>query len=75
MNAAAIIAAIAQGIKLAVDVGPSVIKGIEDAKPFAEAIYNTLKGENVTEEDLAALEARLAALSAQLHTPMEGEED
>lgn len=76
MDSAVIIATIASIIKTAVDVGPVVIKGIEDAKPFAEALYNTLfKGHKITEEELAQLEARIKDLSAQLQLPLPPEEE
>lgn len=75
MDPLTIIGVVASVIKTAVDLGPTVIKGIEDAKPFADAIVRTLTGGEVTPEQLAELEAQIAALSAQLQAPMEGEDD
>ena len=62
----ATITAIAGLIKTAVELGPVVIKGIDDAKPFAEAAINFILGGQVTQERLDELEAKRQALSAQL---------
>lgn len=70
MEAALIIATLAKIIKVAVDVGPDVIKAVSDAKPFAEQIFNTLRGKEITAEDLAALEAKIDSLAAQLQEPL-----
>lgn len=72
-----IIAIIAAAIKSAVDLGPLVIKGIEDAEPFAEAIVNHILGKEPSEVDVERLEARLADISAQLQAalPPEQEDD
>lgn len=71
MDPASIIALISSVIKLAVDVGPGVIKAVEDAAPFAEAIYeNLIHGQVVTPDQMASLEAKLQALSDDLQTPL-----
>lgn len=70
MDTAAIIAAIAAILKTAVDLGPTVIKGIEDARPFAEAIASLIKGTDVTQDQLDELEAKVTALSDQLQAPL-----
>lgn len=71
MDPTAIITVISQVIKLAVDVGPGVIKAVEDAAPFAEAIYhNLVSGQAVTPEQLTALEAQLQVLSDDLDVPL-----
>lgn len=71
MGAVEIIALLAKVIKTAVDVGPDVIKGVQDAKPFAEQIYKTLiKREDITAEDLAELEAKIDDLANQLQVPL-----
>lgn len=70
MEAAAIIAIVAKAIKVAVDVGPTVIETVENAKPFATAIYDAIKGKQVTQGDLDALEARIDDLAAQLQEPL-----
>ena len=58
-------------IKAAVDLTPVVIKTVEDATPFAQAIYNYLiKGEEITQEDLNILIERLKDLSDQLQKPL-----
>jgi hypothetical protein len=66
MDPATIITTIATVIQTAVNLGPSVIKAVEDATPFAEAIYNTLTGTAITQDQLDKLEADITALSAQL---------
>jgi hypothetical protein len=76
MDAIAIISAIGSVIKLAVDLTPSVIKTVDDAKPFAKAIYDDLVNKKViTHDDLLALEAKLTELSAQLQAPLPPEDD
>jgi hypothetical protein len=66
----AIIAAVAGAVKTAVDLGPSVIKVIEDAKPFAQQIIDAIGGKKVTDAQLAQLEAGIQALSDDLQTPL-----
>lgn len=71
VTALEIITTIAQVIKAAVDAGPSIIKGIEDAKPFAEAIFASLvRGKEISQDDLDALEAKITDLSNQLQLPL-----
>jgi hypothetical protein len=74
MEAAAIISTIAAIIKTAVDLTPTVIKGVQDATPFAEAIYHALKGDNITQDQLTELEKRITDLSNQLQAPLPEEE-
>lgn len=66
----ALIGAIATIIDSAVKLGPVVIKGIEDAKPFAEAIVEAILGGPTTPEKLDALEAKIKALSDQLQADL-----
>lgn len=67
----ALIATIASIIKTLVDVGPDVIKGVQDAKPFAQQIVKSLFGkEEISDEDLAELEAKIDELAAQLQVPL-----
>lgn len=75
MDVAQIITVVAGVLKTAVDLGPTVIKGVEDAKPFAEAIVGMLKGTNVTDDQLAELEAKITALSSQLQAPLPPEDE
>lgn len=76
MDPLKIIEIIAAIIKTAVDVGPIAIKGVEDAKPFAQAIYNNLiKHKTITQEDLNKLEDHIKELSDQLQLPLPPEED
>lgn len=70
MDALAVITTVAGVIKTAVDIGPTVIKTIDDAKPFAEALYRALTGNEITGDQLAELEVRIAALSAELQQPL-----
>jgi hypothetical protein len=71
MNATQIITAISSVIKVAVDLTPVVIKTIEDAKPFAQAIYDTLIGDKeISAEELETLQAKILELSNQLQAPL-----
>ncbi len=70
MDATAVIAAISAVIQAAVKLGPSVIQLEQDAQPFAQAIYGMFTGTNVTPEQLAALEAKIDDLVAQLEVPL-----
>lgn len=71
MSATSIISAISSVIKVAVDLTPMVIKTIEDAKPFAQAIYDTLIGDkDITQEELEILQAKILELSNQLQAPL-----
>ena len=71
----AVIGAIAGVIKTAVELGPTVIKGVQDARPFAEAIYNILKGTDITQDQLNQLEEQISRLSAELQRPLPPEEE
>jgi hypothetical protein len=71
MDALTIINTVAAVIQQAVAIGPSVIKGVEDAVPFAEAIVANITGKKtVTQADLDALTAQIATLSAQLQAAL-----
>lgn len=70
MDTAAILETISKVIKQIVDLTPTVIKTVEDATPFAEAIYNALKGKNVTLAQLEELEAKITKLSNRLQEPL-----
>jgi hypothetical protein len=70
MDTAAIITAVAAAIKAAVDLTPAVIKTVQDATPFAQAIVATIKGETITQDQLDELEAQITALSQQLQAPL-----
>lgn len=75
MDALSIINIIAQVVKTAADLGPVIIKDVEDATPFAEAIYNHLVNKKpITQSDLDALDARIANLSEQLQAPLPPEQ-
>lgn len=60
--------------ELLVKFAPIAMQGIENAKPFAQLLYNTLaKGKEVTQEELADLEKRIDELSAELQKPLDPE--
>lgn len=68
---AAVLEIVAEVIETAVKLGPTVIQGVEDAKPFAQALIDTLMNKKViSQTDLDALEAKVDALSAQLQEPL-----
>jgi hypothetical protein len=70
MDTAAIIAAVAAAIKAAVDLTPAVIRTVQDATPFAETIVRAIGGDTISRDQLDALEAQIAALSAALQAPL-----
>lgn len=71
MDPTLVINTILKVISLAIDAAPAIQKGIQDARPFAEAIYNSLiAGKEVTEEELSQLETMIDALSDQLQEPL-----
>lgn len=61
---------VAKGIKLMVDLGPTVIQTVEDAKPFAERIIHSLQGKKVTLAELTALEEYIDKMAAELQEPL-----
>lgn len=66
MDPLSIIALIAGAVNAAVKIGPTVIKTVEDATPFAEAIFNMFGGTPVSEVDGAEFEKKITELSARL---------
>lgn len=70
-----IITVVAAVIKEAVDLGPTLIKSVKDAEPFAEVIINSLLGKEVTLEDLNQIEKQIKALSAELQKPLPDAQD
>lgn len=71
MDTAAIITLISKVIQTAVQVGPTVIQTIEDAAPFARAIYdNLIAGNPVTQAQIDALDAQLTALADEVLVPL-----
>lgn len=67
---ATVIETIAKVINEAVILGPTVIKAVEDAKPFAQVIYGLFTGTNVTQAQVDDLLAQLDALADQLEAPL-----
>lgn len=63
---ATIIDTIAKVINEAVVLGPTVIKAVDDAKPFAQLIYGLFTGTNVTQAQVDDLLSKLDVLSDQL---------
>lgn len=71
MDAAAIILLISKVINTAVQIGPTVIETVEDAIPFGKLIYeNLVSGKPVTQAQMDALDAQIAALSNELQQPL-----
>ncbi len=71
MDTAQILAAIAAVIKTAVDLTPTIISAVEDATPFARAIYGlVVKGTNATQADVDAMLAEVNALNDDLQRPL-----
>lgn len=71
MDPTTIIATIAAVIKEAVDLGPTIIKDVEAAAPFAQALFNNLfKGQTISQDDLTALESSVDALVSQIEEPL-----
>lgn len=67
----AILALIAQILPLAIQAFPTVIKTVEDLRPFATQLFTTFSGgKEITPEQQGALEALLADLSSQLQQPL-----
>ncbi len=67
----AIIALIAQILPIAIQSFPTVLKGIEDLRPFATQLFKGLSGKtDVTQEEQDAIEAMLTDLSDQLQEPL-----
>jgi len=71
MNISLVVETVAKIIYQVSTLTPVVIKTIEDAKPFAQAIYDTLIGDkDITPEELAILQAKVLELSNQLQAPL-----
>lgn len=62
---------IAQVILQLVQLGPAIIKTVDDAKPFVEEFAALLRGgTEPTQDDLDALKARIDDLYAQAQAPL-----
>lgn len=71
MNTQAILDSIAKIIQIAVQAGPTVVQTVEDAAPFAKAIYDHLvAGHAVTQAQIDALEAEVDALAEEVLQPL-----
>lgn len=75
MNAAAIIAAIEAAIATAVELAPVAIKLEQVIEPLAKGIWDHLVNKKeVTQADLDALNAQIAAVSARIQAPLPPEQ-
>ena len=76
MNAAAIIAIIEEVLGAAVTLAPTVIKLEQVIQPLAIGIWDHLVNKKViTQADLDALSAQIAATSARIQAPLPPEQD
>lgn len=67
----AILALIAQILPVAIQAFPTVLKTVEDIRPFATQLFITLSGgQPITQAQQDALEALLTDLSGQLQQPL-----
>lgn len=70
MDVASTISTVISVIQAINTVAPIVIAGITDLKAFGVALYEKLSGKEISDADLAALEAQIDALSDELNSPM-----
>lgn len=71
MDLATILDLVAKAVNVVVAVAPEVIKGYEDAKPLALALFKAFSGKTaVTDEEEQAVYAMVQDLSAQLQAPL-----
>jgi hypothetical protein len=76
MNPTAIIAAITGALSTAVELAPAAIKLEQVIEPIAKGIWDHLVNKKqVTQTDLDALNAQLAALSARIQAPIPPAQD
>lgn len=68
MDPITIINAINAIANLIVTAAPLVLEAEKNAKPFAEAIVNMVKGGDLTQDDVDRLIAQANALSAQIQS-------
>lgn len=69
MDAVTIAQAINAIANLIVTAAPLVMQAEKNAKPFAEAIVNMIKGSDLTQADIDNLIAQANTLSAQIQSP------
>ncbi len=70
MDVASTISTVLAVIRALSEAAPIVYAGITDLKAFAATLYAKIKGEDISEADLAALEAQIDALSDELNAPL-----
>jgi hypothetical protein len=63
-----IISTVLMASEVLMRVMPSVIKTVEDARPFAESLFAQLKGEELTDEERIELRARVDTLHAEMQS-------
>lgn len=66
----AILTTVLTAVEVLMKVMPSVMKTVDDVRPFAESFFAQLKGEELSDEDLIELEAKIDDLAAQLQVPL-----
>lgn len=75
MNAAAIIALVEEVLGAAVTLAPTAIKLEQVIEPLAQGIWDHLINKKViTQADLDALSAQIAATSARIQAPLQPEQ-
>jgi len=75
MNPIAILGAIEGALGMAVELAPTVIKAEQVIAPIAQALWDHLVNKKViTQTDLDALNAQLAATSARIQAPLPPEQ-
>ncbi len=68
----AILAFITQVLPVLIQAFPTVIKGVEDLRPFVTQLFLNLTGKTATtDEEQAAIEALIQNLSDQLQQPLD----
>lgn len=71
MDPLTIIALVGKAVSLAIQLFPTVVKTIADARPFAERLFKAIKGDDtITPEEQESLEAELQRLSDELQLPL-----
>lgn len=69
MNADQILALISTISTVIIKAAPLVMQAEQNAEPFAEAIVDMIKGNEVTDADIDTLLAKANAISAKIQAP------
>lgn len=70
MDASAIISIVLTAVSTLVKVAPQVVQTVTDLKPYAQALYQELTGQQPTTDQVATMNAGIDALFARLETPL-----